>query len=128
MAGPLMEAWDDFRAAAEARRSDLRNPEKAAALVAARARLEEALKSALQRVPYRTRRVGDLRPGRDGGQVHLALAGEVSLQGWRRRAGQTLCGDAPGRPAPDRPVTCGACLRLAERHQGVELDPPELGL
>lgn len=126
MSSPLMEAWEDFRAAGEARRTDLQNPEKAAALVAARGRLDEALRAAQRRVAYRTRHVADLRPGRDGGHVHLALTSDAALPGWTRRAGQTVCGAAPGRPAADRPVTCAACLRQLDRHVDVEPAPPEL--
>lgn len=121
-------AWEAFQAASEARRQDVHNPEKAAALVEARAELDRRLAAVLARVPYRTRRVGELRPGRDGGQVHLSANAEVSIQGWRRSKGQTLCGAPPGRYAGERPVTCTACLRLLDRHVDREPDPPELAL
>ncbi|HEX2095146.1 MAG TPA: hypothetical protein VHG28_22290 [Longimicrobiaceae bacterium] len=121
-------AWEAFHAASEARRSDMHDPDKAAALVAAREELERSLAAVLARVAYRTRRVGDLRPGRDGGHVHLAVGAEVSLQGWHRARGQTLCGAPPGRYSGDRPVTCAACLRLLDRHVDLEPDPPALAL
>lgn len=124
----VQPAWEAFQAASEARRADVHSAEKAAALVAARDALERSLAEVLGRVPYRTRRVGDLRPGRDGGQVHLAVGAEVSIQGWRRPKGQTLCGAPPGRYAGERPVTCAACLRLLDRHVDQEPDPPELAL
>jgi hypothetical protein len=124
----LLTALEAFRAAADARRRDLRSPERADALVGARRALDESLAAALARVPYRTRRVSELRPGRDGGHAHLAAVHEVSLRGWSRRAGQTLCGEIPGRPAPERPVTCAACLRQVERHRDAEPDPPALEL
>ncbi|HEX8359265.1 MAG TPA: hypothetical protein VF613_04130, partial [Longimicrobium sp.] len=80
----------------------------------------------LARVPYRPRRAGDLRPGRGGGHVHLALVEDAAIADWRRVRGQTLCGAAPGRPASDRPVTCAACIRLLDRHVDAEPNPPEL--
>lgn len=124
----VWSAWEAFHAASEARRADVRDPAKAAALTQARAALERALVDALARVPYRTRRVAELRPGRDGGHVHLAVSGDVSVQGWRRAKGQTLCGTPTGRYAGDRPVTCTSCLRLVDRHVDQETDPPELPL
>lgn len=124
-AGP---AWEAFHAASEARRRDLHDPAKAAALAEARAALDRALAEVLARVPYRTRRVAELRPGRDGGHVHLAVGGDVTVQGWHRAKGQTLCGTPTGRWAGDRPVTCTACLRLLDRHVDLEADPPELPL
>ncbi|MBV9774278.1 MAG: hypothetical protein JO040_10035 [Gemmatimonadetes bacterium] len=124
----VWKAWEEFEAAAEARRRDQHNPEAAAALVAARAAFERTLAEVAPRVPYRTRRVGDLRPGRDGGKVHLAPTGTVAIQGFRRARGQTLCGAPGGRYEGERPVTCTACLRLLDRHVDLEQDPPELGL
>lgn len=124
----VWSAWEQFRDAAEARRKDLHNPAKAAALVAARAALEEKLVDVLARVPYRTRKVGDVRPGRDGGHVHLAVTSDVAIAYFRRGRGQTLCGAAPGRATPERPVTCAACLRTVERHVNLEQDPPRLPL
>jgi hypothetical protein len=124
----LLEAWEAFRASAEARRRDLHSPDRAAALVRAREALDRAVAEALGRVPYRARRVAELRPGRDGGSVHLAVTGDTRLAGWTRRAGQTLCGEVPGRPAADRPVTCAGCLRQVERHRDAEPDPPQLPL
>ncbi|HEX2187696.1 MAG TPA: hypothetical protein VHG51_02300 [Longimicrobiaceae bacterium] len=121
-------AWEAFHAASEARRQDVHDPARATALSGARAALDRALVEVLARVPYRTRRVAELRPGRDGGHVHLAVSGDVSIQGWRRAKGQTLCGEPPGRYAGDRPVTCAACLRLLDRHVDQETDPPELPL
>ncbi len=121
-------AWEDFQAASEARRLDVHDAAKAAALAAARTALDEALVDVLARVPYRTKRVAELRPGRDGGQVHLAVNGDAAIAGWHRAAGQTLCGTPPGRFAGDRAVSCAACLRLLDRHVDMELDPPELGL
>jgi hypothetical protein len=128
MRSALMQAWEEFHEAMESRRLDLQNPAKAAVLLHAREALDQALAAALERVPYRTRHVADLRPGRDGGHVHLALLEHVSLAGWGRRSGQTVCGAIPGRPAPQRPVTCTACLRQIDRHVDAEPDPPELGL
>lgn len=124
-ASPAREA---FQAAAEARRKDLHNPRRAAELVAARAALDEQLAAVLARLPYRTRRVGDLRPGRDGGHVHLAVAGAIQIGGWSRARSQTVCGALPGRYAADRPVTCRECLRLADQHVDLEPNPPELPL
>lgn len=121
-------AWEVFHHASEARRSDLHNPDKAAALVAARAAFDQAVDAVLPRLPYRARKVGDLRPGRDGGHVHLAVGGEITIAGWHRVRGQTLCGVPTGRPAAERPVTCTACLRLVDRHVDLEADPPELPL
>jgi hypothetical protein len=120
---PALEA---FEHAAEARRKDVHSAARAAALADAREALERALAAVLARLPYCTRRVADLRPGRDGGHVHLAVLHDVALPGWARRCGQTLCGAAPGRPAPDRPVACPACLRQADRHVDAEPAPPEL--
>ena len=124
----VWNAWERFRAAGEARNKDLHNPEKAAGLVAARSALEEKLVDVLARVPYRTRKVGDVRPGRDGGHVHLAATSDVTIGDFRRSRGQTLCGAAPGRPSAERPVTCAACLRMVDRHVNLEQDPPELPL
>jgi hypothetical protein len=124
----VWSAWESFQAASRARQQDMHDAEKAAALVAARADLDEALAAVLTRVPYRTRKVADLRPGRDGGQVHLALTTEISLQGWQGRKGQTLCGAAPGRYAGERAVSCTTCLRTLDRHVDLEPDPPELPL
>lgn len=124
----VLPAWDEFERASAARRKDVHSAALAAALTAARAALERSLDAVLERVPYRTRRVGDLRPGRDGGHVHLALVEDAAIGDWRRVRGQTLCGAAPGRPAGDRPVTCAACLRLLDRHVDAEPNPPELGL
>ncbi|MBA2671211.1 MAG: hypothetical protein H0U67_12630 [Gemmatimonadetes bacterium] len=121
-------AWESFHAASLARHQDLHDTEKAAALVAARAHLDTALAAVLARVPYRTRKVSELRPGRDGGRVHLALTTEITLQGWQGRKGQTLCGAAPGRYAGDRAVSCTTCLRMLDRHVDLEPDPPELPL
>jgi hypothetical protein len=121
-------AWEGFRAASNARQKDMHSPEKASALVEARAELDQALAAVLARVPYRTRKVADRRPGRDGGHVHLAITGDVSVQGWHGHKGQTLCGAAPGRYAGDRAVTCTACLRMLDRHVDLEPDPPELPL
>lgn len=121
-------AWEAFHAASEARRKDVHDPEKAAALVQARAALDRSLAEVLARVPYRARRVADLHPGRDGGHVHLAVGAEVAVQGWHRHRGQTLCEAPPGRWAGDRPVTCAACLRLLDRHVDLEPDPPQLPL
>jgi hypothetical protein len=124
----VQPAWDEFERASAARRKDLHSATLAGALTAARAALERSLDAVLERVPYRTRRVGDPRPGRDGGHVHLALVEDAAIGDWRRVRGQTLCGAAPGRPAGDRPVTCAACLRLLDRHVDAEPNPPELGL
>jgi hypothetical protein len=124
----VLPAWDEFERASAARRKDLHSAALAGALTAARAALERSLDEVLERVPYRARRVGDLRPGRDGGHVHLALVEDAAIGDWRRVRGQTLCGAAPGRPAGDRPVTCAACLRLLDRHVDAEPNPPELGL
>lgn len=124
----VLTSWEAFEAAAEARRRDLHDPTRAAALVEARAAFERTLAEALPRVPYRTRRVGDLRPGRDGGKVHLAVTGAVAIQGFHRVRGQTLCGAPGGRYEGERPVTCAACLRLLDRHVDLEQDPPELAL
>jgi hypothetical protein len=124
-AGPALEA---FERASEARRRDVHSAAGAAALTTARAELDRALAGVLARVPYRARRVGDLRPGRDGGHVHLAVQHDIALGEWRRARGQTLCGDPTGRPATDRPVTCAACVRLLDRHVDLEPNPPELGL
>jgi hypothetical protein len=121
-------AWEAFQSASEARQQNLHNPEKAAALVEARTGLERSLAAVLARVPYRTHRVAELRPGRDGGHVHLSVSAEIAIQGWRRPKGQTLCGAPPGRYAGERPVTCTACLRLVDRHVDREPDPPELAL
>jgi hypothetical protein len=121
-------AWEAFHHASEARRSDVHNAAKAQALVAARAAFDRAMAAIAPRLPYRTRKVGDLRPGRDGGHVHLAVAAEITVQGWHRVRGQTLCGAPPGRPAAERPATCTACLRMLDRHVDLEADPPELGL
>jgi hypothetical protein len=121
-------AWEAFHAASEARRTDLHDPDKAAALAQARAALDVRLAEVLARVPYRARRVGELRPGRDGGHVHLSVNSEIAIQGWHRARNQTLCGAPPGRYAGDRPVTCTACLRLLDRHVDLEPDPPELAL
>lgn len=123
--GPAREA---FERASEARRRDVHGADGAAALTAARAALERALAEVLARVPYRARRVGDLRPGRDGGHVHLAVQHDAALPDWRRVRGQTLCGAPTGRPAPERPVSCAACIRLLDRHVDQEPSPPELGL
>ncbi len=48
----------------------------------------------------------------------------------RRRDVHSADGAAPltGRPAPDRPVSCAACIRLLDRHVEQEPSPPELGL
>ncbi|CAN5742752.1 hypothetical protein BH23GEM5_BH23GEM5_19730 [soil metagenome] len=80
------------------------------------------------RVPYRARKVADLRPRRDGGHVHLAASAEIAIHDWHRARGQTLCGAAPGQYAGDRPVTCTACLRMLDRHVDQEPNPPELPL
>ena len=125
---PLWAAWEAFHAASEARRTDVHDLEKSAALKDAKEALERRVAAALDRVPYRARAVADLRPGRDGGRVHLAVESEIAIGGWTRSAGQTLCGDPAGRPAPRRPVTCAACLRLLDRHVDLEPDPPELPL
>jgi hypothetical protein len=124
-AGP---AFEEFERASAARRKDLHNAALAGALTDARAALERSLAAVLARVHYRTRRVGDLRPGRDGGHVHLAVVDDAAIGDWRRVRGQTLCGAAPGRPAAERPVTCPACVRLLDRHVDAEPNPPELGL
>lgn len=124
----IWPAWEAFHAAAEARRIHMHDPDKAAALVQARAALDEMLAAVLARVPYSARKVADLRPGRDGGHVHLATSAAIAIQGWHRSKGQTLCGDPAGRYAGDRPVTCTACLRLLDRHVDLEQDPPELPL
>lgn len=124
----VWKAWEQFQEAGEARGRDLHNPAKAAALIQARSAFEESLVDVLARVSYRTRRVGDLRPGRDGGHVHLATTSDIAVQGFRRSNGQTLCGAAGGRPNQARPITCGACLRVVERHVDLEQDPPELPL
>jgi|GEM_PF-2752503 len=121
-------AWEGFQAASEARRKDLHSPEKAAALTRARSELDRAVVDVLARVPYRTRRVAELRPGRDGGDVHLAVTSDIAIQGWSRGKGQTLCGAPSGRYAGDRALTCTACLRLLDRHVDLEVDPPELAL
>lgn len=123
--GPAREA---FERASDARRRDVHSAKGAAALTDARAALERELAEVLGRVPYRARRVGDLRPGRDGGRVHLAVQHDAVLPDWRRTRGQTLCGAPTGRPAPDRPVSCAACIRLLDRHVDQEPSPPELGL
>ena len=124
----IWPAWEAFHAAAEERRKHVHDPDKAAALVQARAALDETLAAVLARVPYPTRKVADLRPGRDGGHVHLAANADIKIQGWHRFKGQTLCGEPPGRYAGERPVTCTACLRLLDRHVDREQDPPELPL
>lgn len=121
-------SWEAFQQAAEARRRDLHDQEKATVLRDARTVFDASLVDVLARVPYRTRKVGDLRPGRDGGHVHLAVTSDVAVDGIRRAAGQTLCGNPGGRPAAERPVTCTACLRLVDRHVNQEQDPPELPL
>ena len=121
-------AREAFERASEARRRDVHSAAAATALAEARAALDRAVADALAHVPYRARRVGDLRPGRDGGHVHLALQHDVAVGEWRRVRGQTLCGAATGRPAAERPVTCAACIRLLDRHVGQEANPPELGL
>ncbi len=120
--------FEEFERAADARRRDVHSTALAAALTEARAALERGLAAVLARVPYRTRRVGDLRPSRTGGHVHLALVDDAAIGDWRRVRGQTVCGAAPGRPASDRPVTCAACIRLLDRHVDAEPNPPELGL
>lgn len=128
-AGPsALRAWEAFQRAADARARDLHDPARAADVVEARAELERALLDVLGRVPYATRRVGDLRPGRDGGRVHLAVRGAAAIGTWSRAAGQSVCGAPPGRFTGDRPVTCGACLRLLDRQVDMELNPPELEL
>ncbi|HEY0038470.1 MAG TPA: hypothetical protein VGB66_17360, partial [Longimicrobium sp.] len=119
-------AHEAFERASAARRRDVHGAAAAAALTEARAVLERTLAEVLARVPYRARRVGDLRPGRDGGHVHLALQHDVAVGEWRRTRGQTICGDPTGRPAPERPVTCATCLRLLDRHVDLEPNPPEL--
>lgn len=124
----MWPAWEAFQDASEARRRDVHDPTKAEALTRTRTALDEALVDVLARVPYRTRRVAELRPGRDGGQVHLSVNGDVSIQGWSRAKGQTLCGTPPGRFAGDRAVSCTVCLRLLDRHVDLEPDPPELAL
>lgn len=121
-------AWEAFHGASLAREQDMHNPAKAAALVAARTQLDEALAAVLARVPYRARKVADLRPTRGGGSVHLAVTKEIVLQGWQGRREQTLCGTASGRYAGERPVTCKTCLRMLDRHVDLEADPPELPL
>lgn len=121
-------AWEAFRQAAEARRRDLHDAAKAEALREARAAFDAALVDVLALVPYRTRKVGDLRPGRGGGRVHLTPTSAAKVEGTRWREGQTLCGEPAGRAASGRPVTCPACLRLVERHVGREQDAPELPL
>ncbi len=121
-------AWEAFHAASESLRHDLYHAGKADALVQARDALEGTLSVVLARVPYRARKVADLRPRRDRGQVHLAVASETAIQDWHRARGQTLCGAPPGRYAGERPVTCTACLRLLDRHVDLEPNPPELPL
>lgn len=121
-------AWESFHAASAAWGHDLHDLEKAAALVQARDALEDSLSAVLARVPYRVRKVADLRPRRDGGQVHLAVSSEIAIEDWHRPKGQTLCGAPPGRFAGERPVTCTACLRLLDRHVDREPNPPELAL
>ena len=125
---PVWAAWEAFHGASEARRSDVHDPVKSAALKDAKDVLEHQVAAALDRVPYRARAVADLRPGRDGGRVHLAVDREIAIGGWSRSVGQALCGEPAGRPAPRRPVTCAACLRLLDRHIDLEPDPPELPL
>lgn len=124
----LMPAWDAFHAAAEARRHDVHDPDRAQALVEARGRLDRALVEVAGRVPYRVVKVGDLRPGRGGGHVHLALRDDVAIGGWTGRKGQTLCGAPPGRYAGERAPSCTACIRQLDRHVGLEPNPPELPL
>ena len=123
--GPAREA---FERASEARRKDVHGAAAAAALTEALAALDRALAEVLGRVAYRARRVGDLRPGRDGGQVHLAVQHDVALPDWSRRRGETLCGAPTGRPAAERPLTCASCIRVLDRHVDVEAKPPELAL
>jgi hypothetical protein len=124
----LMPAWEAFHEATEARRTDLHDPEKAAALAAARRRLDAALAEVAARVPYRVHKAGDLRPGRGGGHVHLALREEIAIGDWTGRSGQTLCGAPAGRYAGERALSCTACIRLLDRHVGLEPNPPELPL
>lgn len=124
----VWSSWEAFQQASAARRRDLHDADKAAALRDARAAFDAALVDVLARVPYRTRKVGELRPERDGGQVHLAVTSDVRVEGLRRARGQTLCGEPGGRPASERPVTCTACLRRVDRHVDREQDPPELPL
>lgn len=124
----VWSAWEAFHTASEAWKHGLHDPGKAAALVHARDALENSLSVVLARVPYRARKVADLRPRRDGGHVHLAVSAEIAIHDWHRARGQTLCGAAPGRYAGDRPVTCTACLRLLDRHVDQEPNPPELPL
>jgi hypothetical protein len=113
--GPTREA---FERASEARRKDVHGAAAAAALTDARAALDRALAEVLGRVAYRARRVGDLRPGRDGGHVHLAVLHDAALPDWSRRHGETLCGAPAGRPAAERPLTCAACIPRARPARG----------
>lgn len=119
-------ARERFHAAQAARRRDFHDPELAAALVEARRELDHAVAQVGARVPYRVRMVEELRPGRGGGHVHLAVKEPVRMGDFRRERGQTLCGAVPGRGAPDRAVTCDACLQLLDRHVDLEQDPPTL--
>lgn len=120
------EARERFHAAQAARRRDLRSAALAAALVEARAALDQAVAAVAARVPYGVRPVAELRPGRDGGHVHLAVREPVRMGGFHRERGQTLCGEVPGRVAQDRPVSCDACLAVLDRHVDLEQDPPTL--
>lgn len=128
MAKPtLSAALNEFRAAQDARKRDLRNAGLAADLQLARTRLDERIRAVLGRVPYRTRRVAELPPRRDA-PVHLAVTSEVAMGTFRRAAGETLCGTPGGRWVAAGPVPCHACLQTAEKHVDLEVDPPTLGL
>lgn len=124
----IWPAWEAFHAASEIWGHDRHDTGNAAALVQARDALEDSLSAVLARVPYRVRKVADLRPRRDGGHVHLAVSSEIGIDDWYRPKGQTLCAAPPGRYAGERPVTCTACLRWLDRHVDREPNPPELPL
>ncbi len=119
-------AFYAFREAQEERRRDLHDPAAAETLVRARAEFDAQLAEVLGRVPYGARRIGDHRPGRGGGHVHLAVREAVRIGAFRRERGQTLCEAPPGRAAADRAGSCDACLQQLDRHVDLEQDPPTL--
>ncbi len=82
--------WEAFHTASEAWKHGMHDPSKAAALVQARDVLENSLSVVLARVPYRARKVANLRPRRDGGYANVAerasLERRTGVAGCRRMA------------------------------------------